>query len=206
VTRALRLMVPALVLLAAGSARADGYLESKYQLTTLLSLTWEAGIPIGTLRDFIDATSFRGGQFEARFGVARHLSLGLATSWNWFAQNFSNRTVDFPNATVTASGYDRVQFITLRGTFHWYLLDGPVQPYLGVGAGGVWTGWYQVVADYTTSSNGFAFTADPEVGLLLTVSQGLAVHLLARYPFTLASYRHVENAQWVGVDLGVAVY
>jgi hypothetical protein len=206
VTRALQLAAASLLLLAAGAARADSYLESKYQLTTLLSLTWEVGVPTATLRDFIDATSFRGGQFEARFGVARRLSVGLATSWSWFAQNFPQKTVDFPNATVTAALYDRVQFISLRGTIHWYLVDGPVQPYLGVGAGGVWTSWYQAVADLTRSSNGFTFTADPEAGLLFTVSSGFAFHLLARYPFTLASYGNVQNAQWVGVDVGLAVY
>jgi hypothetical protein len=202
----LRPATAALLLLAAGSARADSYLESKYRLSTLLSLTWEVGVPTGTLRDFVDAASFRGGQLEVRFGVARHLSLGLATSWNWFAQTFSQRTVTYPNATITAPVYDRVQLIALRGTLHWYLVDGPVQPYLGVGAGGTWTSWRQTVADATTSSSRFDFTADPEAGILFTVGTGFAIHVLARYPYTLASYGTARNAQWIGVDVGLAVY
>ena len=53
-------------------------------------------------------------------GVARHLSIGVSTSWHWFAQNFQSRTVQYPDAAVTASVYDRVQLFTLRASIHWY--------------------------------------------------------------------------------------
>ena len=195
-----------LLALAPGLARADSYLESPYRLTTLVSLTWEVGVPLQDLRSYVDEPSYRGGQLEVRFGLARHLSVGLATSWNWFAQNFAQKSLSYPNATVTAAVYDRVQLITLRGTLHWYLLDGPVQPYLGLGAGGAWHSTFQAVADLSDSSHGFDFTADPNLGILFTIGPGLAVHLAARYQFTLAKFRGVERAQWLGASLGLAVY
>jgi hypothetical protein len=206
VTRTAQAVAVAVLLAAAGTARADGYLESSYRLSTLVSLTWEAAAPLQDLRTYVDQTSFRGGQLDLRFGVARHLSLGLATSWNWFAQTFEQKSVSYPDATVTAAVYDRAQFIALQGTVHWYLLDGPVQPYLGAGAGGVWTSTFESVADLSRSSHSFDFAARGDAGVLVSIGPGFAVHVSARYQYTLASLRGVEDAQWLGVNVGLAVY
>ncbi len=197
----------ALALLLAGSAaRADGYLESEFRLSTLVSLNWEVGVPGASLRDFVDTTA-RGFQFEARFGVARHLSLGLATSWNWFSRNAALQTVNAPGTTVSASVYQRMQLFTLHATGHWYLTDGPVQPYVGVGIGGAYDDAYRLVADLATASSGFSFAADPQLGFLITFSPGFALHVQARYQFTLSPrFADVTNARWVGLQIGLAAY
>lgn len=205
-TRAARALAVAVLLAAAGPARADGYLESSYRLGTLISLTWEAAVPLLDMRSYVDEVSLRGGQLELRFGVARHLSLGVATSWNWFAQNFAQKSISYPGATVTAAVYDRAQFITLMGIGHWYLIDGPLQPFVGLGAGGVWTSTFESVADLTVTSSSFDFAARADAGALFTVGPGLAVIVSARYQFTMAKLRGVENAQWMGANLGLAVY
>jgi len=201
-------MVVAASLLLAGveTARADGYLESGYRLTRFLSLAWEPAMPLEGFRDYVEDPSARGGQFDLRFGVVRHLSLGLSSSWHWFAQNFDQKTVEYPDAAVTAAVYDRAQFITLRATLHWYLIDGTVQPYVGVGAGGVWYDAHRTVAGASETWSGFSFAGDPQVGLLWTIGPGLALHLAARYQFTLASFAGVENASYAVVSAGIAVY
>lgn len=203
---AARTLVVAALLGTSGGARAEGYLESPYRLGTLISLTWEAGVPLLDMRSYVDEPSWSGGQFELRLGVARHLSLGLAASWNWFAQNFDQKSVSYPDATVTAAVYDRAQFITLQATGHWYLLDGPIQPYVGLGAGGVWTSTFESVADLTVTSSSFDFAARADAGALLTIGPGFAVIVSARYQFTLAKLRGVDNAQWLGANVGLAVY
>jgi hypothetical protein len=152
------------------------------------------------------APGYRGAQFEVRWGVAHRLSLGFATSWTWLAQNFPMHTIHYPNATVTAPVYQRAQFIGLRATGHWYLSDGWVQPYLGLGVGGAWTGTYRSVSNLTTSSDGLAAAADPQVGLLITVMPGLALHLQARYQIALARLADFENARWLGLDVGLAAF
>ncbi len=196
----------ALLLLPHVVARADGYVSSGHRLSTLVSLTWEIGVPAGTLPSFVDATSARGGQLEVRMGVARHLSLGLATSFNWFSQNDAQKSLDFPNATVTGPVYDRVQIFTLRLTGHWYLTDGPLQPYIGAGAGGAHDDVYRFVGDLATSSSDFSATIDPQFGLLWTLGPGLALHFQVRWQYTFARFANVKNAQWVGAQVGVAVY
>jgi hypothetical protein len=206
VSRLVRAAILALLAAAASPARAEGYLDSPYRLTRFLSLDWEPAAPMESLRDYVDDVALRGGQFDVRFGVARHLSLGIATSWQWFAQNWSARTVQYQNAAVTGTVYSRVQFITLRATLHWYLTDGPLQPFVGFGAGGVWYDTFQAVADVSETTSGFAFAGDPEVGVLWTVGPGLALQVLARYQYTTAKFANVENAQYLVIGIGVAVY
>jgi hypothetical protein len=194
------------VLLAAGAARADGYLESEYRLGTLVSVTWEVARPGGGLRDFVDATSARGGQLDVRFGVARHLSLGLATSWNWFSQNFSQLSANYPNATVTSPAYRRAQIFTLRAAGHWYLTDGPLQPYLGLGIGAARDDTYQSLLDFVSTSSRLRFAADPQVGLLFRLGPGVALHAQVRYQLTFDKTADLKNVQWVGGQIGIAVY
>ncbi len=202
----IRLALLPTVLLATGAARADGFLESGSQLSTLVSLSWEAVVPQGALREFIDQTAWRGGELQIGAGVARHLSLGMCASWNWVAQSFPSGSFQFPDATITGAAYRRLQLVGLRATLHWYLGGGPVQPWLGAGLGGGWHQSYLAVADVVRTASAWHAAAEPRAGLLWTVSPGLAVNLQARYVFTTARLGEAREARWLAVALGVAVY
>jgi len=194
------------VLHATGAARADGYLESGSQLPTLVSVSWEMVVPQSAVPDYVEQTSFRGGQLELGFGVARHLSLGLSASWNWLAQELPTGSLQLPDAVITGAAYRRVQLTELRATLHWYLTNGPVQPWVGVGLGGGWHESYLAVADQMRTASGWHAAAEPRAGLLWTVRAGLAVGLQARYAFTTARLGDAKDARWLAVDLGLAVY
>jgi len=196
----------AAVLLGAGAARADGYLESRRQLSTLLSVTWEAAFPQGAARDFVDKTSFRGGQLELGFGVASRLALGVSASWNWLAQNRAMGSLDLPDGTISGPAYRRAQLIGALATGHWYLRGGAVQPYLGVGLGGGWHGTHVAVANVIRTASGWHWAGEPRVGVLLAVRPGLAVNLQARYALTTARLGDAKDARWIAVDVGLAVY
>ncbi len=178
-TRA-RLAAAVLVLGAAAAARAEGYAESRHRLGPLVSLTWEASRPLDSLRDHIDADSHWGGQFEVRGAVAPHLSLGLASSWTWFSRSVGQATGTVGDATVTAPSYRRNQAFTLRATAHWYLFDGPVQPYVGGGVGGARVDTYETLGPIAKTAHEVGLAADPQVGFLIAVRGGLALHVTAR--------------------------
>ena len=163
-------------------------------------------VPYGALRDFVDQTSLRGGQLEIGFGVARRLSLGLSASWNWLAQELPSDSLQLPDAVITGAAYRRVQLTDLRATLHWYLANGRVQPWVGVGLGGGWHESYVAVADQVRTASGWHAAAEPRAGLLWTVGAGLALGLEARYVFTNAQLGDAGGLRWLAVDLGLAVY
>lgn len=194
------------VALLAGAARADGYQDTAYRRSTLLSATWEAGVPLAGLRDFVDEPGYRGGQLEIRRGVVRHFSLGLAATWNWFAQNYAWKSVDYANATVTGPLYQRVRFATLRGTGHWYLSGGPLQPYVGAGAGALSYETYRNVAGSVETGSGWTAVVDPQIGVLWSIGRGLAVHVQAHFLYSRARFSGVDDARWLGIQVGFAAY
>ena len=200
-----RAMVAAVALLA-GAARADGFQDSRIRHGAMLTVGWEAAVPQAALRDYVEDPGYRGIQVEARRGIARSLSLGLATSWTWFAQSYPSKQVEYPGATVSGPLYQRVRFATLRATAQWYLTTGMLQPYLGVGAGGLSYQTYRNVGGWVESRSDWALTADPQLGILWTISGGAALHVQARYQYSTARFYGVDAASWVGIDVGIAAY
>lgn len=192
--------------LGPGVARADGFVESAFQLPTLVSIGPEVAISQRALRDLVDAPSFRGGHLEVTFGLARQLAAGLSGSWNWMAQGFPSGSLQLPNGAITGRAYRRVQLADLRGTATWYLAKGPAQPYLGVGLGGGWHSTYVAVASVVRTSGGWHAAGEPRAGLLWTVRRGVAVNLQARYVFTNAQIGDVRDARWLALDVGIALY
>ncbi len=194
-TRSCRLLLVVLVAaLPFVDARADGYLDEWHPHTSFWSLGWEVGIPVQSLRaSWVDQPSPAGGQLEVRVGVVPHVSVGLATNYNWFDQGSADDT----------AGYRRFSAFALRGTVHWYVTSSALQPFVGIGVGPAWT-----VTSYQGPLAGKTWGAcylavDPEVGLLLSTSDAFAFYLLGRYQWTGASFGEVRNAQWVGVQLGM---
>jgi opacity protein-like surface antigen len=200
-------LLPVLLLTAwASAARAEGYADTSYHLTRLLSVGWEAARPAAGLSDFVGNDSPRGLQVEVRYSVVRQLSLGVAASYNWFAENLPYGEISYPDALVTGPAYHRAQFIGLRATGHLLLTRGPVQPYLGVGLGGVRYDVREEIGGLAVKSTGYGLAAGPEVGLLVTVRRGLAVHLELRYQVNRVEFAGVKNPAWYAVDLGLAFY
>jgi hypothetical protein len=138
--------------------------------------------------------------------VARHLALGLSGSWTWLSQGFGAASLRLPDGAISGRAYRRAQLTELRGSAHWYLTNGPLQPYLGAALGGGRHETYVAVADVVRTSGGWHAAAEPRAGLLWSVRPGLAVNLQARYVFTNARLGEARDARWLAVDLGVAVY
>lgn len=201
-----RLALAPALLLAAGAARADGFAQSGLQLSTLVSLSWEATVPQGALRDFADGVGWRGGELQVAAGVARRLSLGVCGSWNWLSQSYPSGSLQFPDAVLTGATYRRAQLVGLRAILHWYLAGGAVQPWIGAGLGGGWHESYVAVADMAQRTSAWHAAAEPRAGLLWTVRPGLAVNVQARYAFTTARIGDARDARWLALGVGVAVY
>ncbi len=200
-----RAIVAALALLG-GAARADGFQDSRLRNTTMLAVGWEAAVPNAGLRQYVDRPGYYGIQVEARRGIGRSLSLGLATSWTWLAQSYTSKEIAYPDATVSGPLYQRVRFVTVRGTAHWYLGTGSLQPYVGVGAGGLSWETYRNVGGWVRSRSDWALTADPQLGFLWTISSGAALHVQARYQYSTARFDEVDRASWLGIEVGIAAY
>jgi opacity protein-like surface antigen len=214
-THLVRLAVASLVLLCASAAEAQ---YGEYGKTTNLNgfrrnqslfvLNWEPSKPVGDFNDYIDNWTWRGFSMEGRRKIHQNFSVGGSWSWNRWNQTFDNLTTDIAGGVISGPVYRYADQFALRVLGHYYPLDGPIQPYLGAGIGGVWTYAYQQVVDLSASQSGFDFIVSPELGVLVQIIGGrtnLNLNVAVRYTYTTADVgRNFDNTQTITPVLGLA--
>jgi len=194
----LRRMILLLALVPGLAAARDGYLW-RHTGESLWAVSWEAAVPLTQLRaQLFPKWSPTGLQLEWRTGITSRLSAGVAFSYNHFKNE----------GTQGVSG--KMNAVPVRGTIHYYVGPSALQPYFGVGIG---VAWVEAALTGATATRRFAFCADPQLGLLWTVGNGVALNFIARYQFTTAAITFpeapnisVKNAQWAALDVGIAFY
>jgi len=173
---------------------------------TAFILNYEISAPVSGFKDFISDWSFRGFSLEGRYMITPKLSLGGAFAGNRWQQTSNNLTVDISNnnASGNVSGpvFRYTDDLSLKFLVHYYLTEGKLQPYVGVGIGGGWFYSYAQVVDLALSHDSFDFIVSPEVGLLYELSSGstsLAVNLCVRYTYTTADVVNgrANNISWL---------
>ena len=193
-------------LLAAGTAEAQ--FETYRPRQSMYIFNYEVSDAIGDFSDnFVSETSWRGFSFEGRSMVSERISAGIGFTYNRFEQTHDNLVQSAGNGgTISGPVYRYADQLAVKGLVHAYLLQGPVQPYLGVGLGGVWSYSFAQIADLGQSDSDFEFIASPEVGLTFTAARGassLGLNLAFRYNYTTADFLQVEDAQSIVVAIGL---
>jgi len=179
------------------SEREDGLRKGQ----TLYGINWEVSAPIGDFKDFISDWSFRGFSAEARYMMTDRLSLGTAFSWNRWSETNLNGRIDVPNGNITGPVYRYADAFGIKLLAHYYLMSGPIQPYVGAGIGGAWSFSFQQAADLANSHDSFDFLVAPEIGVMWQVMRGnrnLHLNVALRYTFTTASLPNKNtDIQWL---------
>jgi hypothetical protein len=206
-SRAAAILALAATLLVARPAHAEAFLDDWHPYQTYWAVGWSAAVPVTSLRsNFISNTGVLGGGFDIRIGVVGRLAVGVNGTWNWFDQTISSLTVQQGQLTFTGPVYRRLGAFTALATVHYYFTQSAVQPFVGVGLGGVWFSTLQQTVDrpQNTSTSGLAVA--PEVGFLFSVAQRLGLYLSGRYQFNLTTIPGVKNPQWACGQAGLAYY
>lgn len=170
------------------------------------TVDWDMGVAVGSLNDFVKNVSFAGLNVEGRWFLNRKFSLGVAFNWNRFSQDGPRETYNFQNGAITANLYRYAEFVTPKVTAHYYFVpDGPVMPYAGLGLGPTLVQSRLYVSDLVISDSNWHFMFSPEVGVLVPFKSiaGLAgLHVNARYNFTSADFANVSQAQFISWQIG----
>jgi hypothetical protein len=202
-------LVSALLLGGAARAQSDSApvtWDTYRPNQTLWLMNWEITGPIGDFGKYIDDTSLRGFSFEGRSFIRNNVSVGLSFSWNRFYQTFDNASMPIGNGTISGPVYHYADMFGIRALGHYYFMQGPLQPYAGLGIGGVWDYAYQQVADLTNSQSHFDFILSPEVGLLYVAAKGgtsVGLNVAFRYTYTTAKVGQYNDAQSLAGIVGL---
>ncbi len=207
---AIAVAVAAALLSGTAVAQDEAWLStSSYRpVKTLFVANWEFSFPVGSFRDYIDETSFRGISFEDRSFVKPNVSVGVQFNWNRFSQTFDNVTVPITNGSASGPVYRHTDMFGIRGIAHYYFGHAPtLRPYLGVGIGGMWAYSYQQIADLANEQDNFNFVVDPEIGILYWFATGgtnAGLNIAFRYTYTTATTGRQHDAQFLSGVVGLA--
>jgi len=185
-----------------------------YAGNQMYAFTYEAAMPAGDTKDFIDKISPFGGGFEIRgfdnIPFPPGLSFSMSVHFNAFSEDVSYATASANLLTAAVSDYTQERRlyavpVLVHSDYHFTLLrdEPPAVPYLGVAVGGYWIKTETEMDGVTDDCSSWHFGLAPEGGVMIPVSPRALLTVAVRYNYAFNS--EDPDQQFFTLALG-AVY
>ena len=149
---------------------------------SMTTFSYSVGFPSGDLKDFIGKTSFRGIQMDFQKMIQDNLGVGLSLGWNVFYQEMSYGTYNIDNVSLSGKQWRYSNHIPILFSTTYQLKPGEtMNPYFGLGVGVTYTRRNTDMNLYTIERDGWNFTMQPAIGLLIEASDITKVNISGRY-------------------------
>ncbi len=145
------------------------------------SANYHISAPLGSSKDFVDLTSFRGFSLDYNSMVSENLSVGVHTSFTTFYQVVEQGRVELQNGLITGKQYNYLNTMPLLLSFRYFVEKEKFIPYGGIGIGTMWAKHRTDMGTYSAYTDTWHFAVSPEVGVILPVDFSLGINLGVRY-------------------------
>ena len=174
---------------------------------TQLGLHYSVGLPMGSFKDNLSESSFRGFQAEVLYGITDRLSIGLGTGYQDFYQKNPRQLYKLTDGSdISAVLTHSIQTIPLLAQAKYQFVPGAaVQPYVALGVGGNLVSFNELLGQFGGMDTKFRFAASREAGVYIPfrkmgesgVVLGASYHIM---PFNQSSF---SNLNFLGLHAGV---
>lgn len=175
-----------------------------------LGIGYNFNMPLGSFKNFIGNTSYRGFNGELLIPVSKQLSIGLNASYNDFYQQYPRQVYDdTKGSTISAVVSNSVQTMPLviKASYS-FVKEGAIRPYISAGGGVNFITYNQYVGEFTNDSRNFIKpTVMGDAGVLIPFGKYSSggFKLGATYNYTPLSYGDVDNVNNWGVHAGFVI-
>jgi hypothetical protein len=173
----------------------------------LYTVSYAAGIPFGSLGNFISGSLFDGITLEARTFRSETFSTGFSVGFNSFRQQLPREVYQLQNGAYSAIQTRFVSTIPvlLQGTYHFSVSSKRFKPYTGAGIGGHIINYGKWDGPYSDEGNKMAvrFGGRPFVGTLIVLGDTFGVNITARYNYVLYQNNELNNLSYAEVSVGI---
>lgn len=166
--------------------------------TSMFSLDWGIGVPVGDLEEYTDEVSVRGFNIGGRVFLLDFVSVGGYAGWQLFyksmyGQDKINETVDFFGKQVR-----HMSVYPIMGNVFYYLgQDGGIRPYIGSNIGLSIINQKTQYGIWEISQTSTHFSIAPEAGVFVPVGlAGGGIKLSGRYDHSFKTNKldmHVQS-------------
>jgi len=174
-----------------------------------LKINYGAGIPVGSFKDVISNTSYRGFGAELMYHINKSVAVGLETGSQDFYQKYPRQLYkagDGSDISAVLTNSIQAVPIMLKGQYN-FLAGKAVQPYVALAAGGNIIRFNQYAGQFTNDAKTkFGFAASPEAGVYIPFGRykraGFSVG--AGYNFMPFNYSDISNLNNISAKVGIS--
>ena len=156
--------------------------------------SWMTGLPSGDMADYTESFSWRGMSLDYRRLQTRNVSWGFSGSWQVFNDKvyttetgsiqLGEEAVEIPGA-LSGTQFRYINVFPFMATAQYtFGMRNRTRPYLGIGAGGLYSERRTEIGTIALQSTNWHFAAAPEVGLLIPLGLEAEMYVRAMYNWT----------------------
>ena len=174
---------------------------------SLWSVNYNPAIAFGDLSNYADGTSWRGWSFEGRRFTTDEVSVGGYIGYNGFYEERARALYDIDNVTINSQTWRYVYTLPVLVTAHYYIGEGMVRPYVGVGTGVYYIEQELQFSSFRLSNNYWKFGLAPELGLFIPfgISSNVGALLNAKFHQVFYNEQNIDNLNYINYNFGIAV-
>ncbi len=190
----------AIVLVLAVSGKAQESLQ--------LKIGYNVASPVGSFKEVVGKTSFRGLSGELAYPVNDRLQVGVGVMYNDFYEKVPRQVYKTGEGMISAVVSNSVQTMPLLAKVNYNLArSGLVRPYAGLGAGFNFITYNQYLGEFSSGKSAFkpAVTGDAGVNIPFSRLQNAGVNIGANFNYLPFNYNGISNLNNWGVHAGVFI-
>ena len=187
------------VMLMSGAARQSMAQES------IWAFNYNPASPLEDLQDYTNATSWRGWSFEGRRFMTGNVSLGGYIGYNGFFEEKPRSFYDINNTTINSKSWRYVYALPVLVTTHYYIGEGWIRPYIGIGVGIYYIEQKLQFSTFRTEEKNWRLGFAPEAGVF--VPFGVLVNagalLSVKYNQVFYNVQNIDTLNYLNYSLGI---
>lgn len=181
-------------------------LSGQAQQKLQVRLGYNINTPLGSFKNTVSNTSFRGFSGEVLYPINESFSVGLGTSFNDFYQKYPRQVYATSEGHISAVLSNSIQTTPLLVKANYGLIQtGFIRPYVGIGAGVNFINYNQYLGEFPNSKVAIrpALTGGAGINIPLGETKKAGLNLGANYNYMPFNYNEVKNLNNWGVHAGV---
>lgn len=178
--------------------------------STLFNVQYNIGLPSGSLKNVVSATSFRGMQASILYGISNNLSVGFGTGFQDFYQKYPRQLYKLSDGSdLSAVRSFSIQTIPLLAEAKWaFTPSATVQPFVALGVGGNVINYNDYAGQFSLEQKTkIGFAARPEAGVFIPFTKWGEAGFTIGASYNIMPFKssEVNNLNYLGLHAGISV-
>lgn len=192
-----------------GEIQQDRYARRNGNSKLKLNLNYGISLPLGSLKDYADKTSFNGWNATLLYEINPKIAAGLGVGFYDYYQKFPRRVYHDGNTDISAVQTHTLQLIPIQPTFVYTPKgDQPgIHPYIGLGVGIADVNYEKYWGEFVEQQNKIAFSVSPMVGIKIPFGETSAwgANIGVKYNYAPFKYNEINNINTVEANVGLSI-